>query len=591
MLLMKEKLRSYDTDIVFVSLGAVDEAKDFLDKYPHLKNEEIYISTDIVKGDAINGAAGAYAMMKLVRGMEAVIGGNFKNSAAQAAADGYVDLPNLGGSSLEYPSDTTQLGGVFILGPGNFCEYSYRSAYGGDHADNEEILKYAKQSKKDYARKFSNHASERKGSDDDSSVSSTSSDDNGNDGEVSRKRAFTHPATEAWVGKLNMSQKVPEATAAVKPSAPLFSLDVSGLVDIKVALPLVAGAIYVVKSAHLVPNSILVGVVSGLLVIFIGHYFMNNITKRNDSDNVATEPSGKTTLVSETLIGKTATAPRPSASGGDVRLFTPAEIDQLMLEAGQIDCDCPSMVMDIPVTGRMIDVLPSPVSRMRAPSRVDDEDIVALTNTELVASAQMLCFLREFLSKPHPLLGRKGPVCPFIPTALRKNSIYMALVRTGPTVTPDDIKKIVEPIASRFETLEPTEGIMTSYKAVLMVFPDIDLSQARTLIDGVQEMLKPQFVQKGLMIGEFHKNNNASGLRNPDFYPLRTPVPTLAVRHMVTGDIAFLDMSKYAPDIRVSFLTNYIGRFKDDDAPRTVEMLERAREELEKARTELKLAA
>jgi hypothetical protein len=42
------------------------------------------------------------------------------------------------------------------------------------------------------------------------------------------------------------------------------------------------------------------------------------------------------------------------------------------------------------------------------------------------------------------------------------------------------------------------------------------------------------------MIGEFHLLNNNSGLRNPDFYPLRTPYPALAIRHIVASDIAFM---------------------------------------------------
>ena len=42
------------------------------------------------------------------------------------------------------------------------------------------------------------------------------------------------------------------------------------------------------------------------------------------------------------------------------------------------------------------------------------------------------------------------------------------------------------------------------------------------------------------MIGEFHMVNNKSGLRNKNFYPLRTPYPSLAIRHMVSSDIAFM---------------------------------------------------
>ena len=45
------------------------------------------------------------------------------------------------------------------------------------------------------------------------------------------------------------------------------------------------------------------------------------------------------------------------------------------------------------------------------------------------------------------------------------------------------------------------------------------------------------------MIGEFHSINNSCGLRNESFYPLRTPIPCLAIRHMVGTDIAFMSPS------------------------------------------------
>ena len=60
------------------------------------------------------------------------------------------------------------------------------------------------------------------------------------------------------------------------------------------------------------------------------------------------------------------------------------------------------------------------------------------------------------------------------------------------------------------------------------------------------------FVERGLMIGEFHSANNATGLRNTSFYPLRTPYPCLAVRHMVPGDFVFMTLDAYEPDLQVA---------------------------------------
>ena len=68
----------------------------------------------------------------------------------------------------------------------------------------------------------------------------------------------------------------------------------------------------------------------------------------------------------------------------------------------------------------------------------------------------------------------------------------------------------------------------------------------------------------GLMLGEFHMRNNQPGLRNDDFFPLRTPIPCLAVRHMVPTDLAFLNVERYELTLRIKFLTSFLAVFGGD---------------------------
>ena len=95
------------------------------------------------------------------------------------------------------------------------------------------------------------------------------------------------------------------------------------------------------------------------------------------------------------------------------------------------------------------------------------------------------------------------------------------------------------------------------------------------------------FVRRGLMLGEFHLRNNSPGLRNKNFFPLRTPVPCLALRHMVPTDLAFLDVSKYEPETRVSFLESFLSVFGKDKVYKNAPEVVKAREALEKGRREL----
>ena len=289
-------------------------------------------------------------------------------------------------------------------------------------------------------------------------------------------------------------------------------------------------------------------------------------------------------------------SPQPKGACVELRLYTPPEIDQLLAEVGADTNDHLQAILDIPVTTKH-DAHESPQNNISSERQSQlqglqqagggPRDEGADGGGDLTVAAQTLCFLRNFLAMPHHMLGRSGPVCPYMPTSLRKNITYLAVVRTGPAVQASDVVAVVQPFAQRFGTLPPVAGALASFKAVVLVFPDIPLAEAPALIDGVQAALKPEFVQRGLMIGEFHMNNNASSLSNPEFYPLRTPVPTIAIRHMVTGDIAFLDLTKYTPEARVSFLSCYISRFEHDPNAKTAEMVARARVELARALAEL----
>merc|ERR1712182_75942 len=95
---------------------------------------------------------------------------------------------------------------------------------------------------------------------------------------------------------------------------------------------------------------------------------------------------------------------------------------------------------------------------------------------------------------------------------------------------------------------------MRFFRAVILVFPDIPISHANEVIDATQNRLKDLFVKEGLMLGEFHLLNNSAGLRNPDFFPLRTPDPALAIRHMVSSDLPFLKTKK-------TWIESYLKQF------------------------------
>ncbi|XGV97451.1 MAG: DUF6875 domain-containing protein [Leptolyngbya sp. BL-A-14] len=179
--------------------------------------------------------------------------------------------------------------------------------------------------------------------------------------------------------------------------------------------------------------------------------------------------------------------------------------------------------------------------------------------SDLACLTEITEWVKNFLGRPHPNLGRSGPVCPFVPRALQLDTIRLAVIRTH-AMDASQIEEIVRCYRDQFLALEPQSGELAFYKAILLVFPDVSVEQAPKLIDAVQQKLKPFFVEQGLMIGEFHQQNETPGLHNPDFRPLRSPIPMLAIRFMAETDLPFLERISDQPQLRVRYLQAYLER-------------------------------
>jgi len=174
--------------------------------------------------------------------------------------------------------------------------------------------------------------------------------------------------------------------------------------------------------------------------------------------------------------------------------------------------------------------------------------------SEHPCAAELRQWTREHLCRPHPNLGRPGPVCPYIGQAISREFLWAAYF-DGRHVDAERITAIADDLYDLFPVLPPVTEPDSVFKAVLAVFPDLtDYSD----LDAVQNDQKTRFVEKGLMIGQFYPGCTVAGLRNPAFPALNAPLPMLAVRHMAPTDFLFLNtrhewidtyLKIFAPDI------------------------------------------
>ncbi|MBU1621697.1 MAG: hypothetical protein KJ556_17880 [Gammaproteobacteria bacterium] len=165
-------------------------------------------------------------------------------------------------------------------------------------------------------------------------------------------------------------------------------------------------------------------------------------------------------------------------------------------------------------------------------------------------------WVHQYLARPHPELGRKGPVCPFVSLSIKLDSIWITQVAES-DLTEDRIQEIINYYRDAFFSTEPTSDQHKMNKAFIVLFPTLEKCGA-AVIDRIQSKLKKHFVESGLMLGEFHEENQSPGLRNPEFRPLRSPIPMLAIRHMVDTDLPFLLPDNYPAEERSLYLRSYL---------------------------------
>ena len=156
---------------------------------------------------------------------------------------------------------------------------------------------------------------------------------------------------------------------------------------------------------------------------------------------------------------------------------------------------------------------------------------------------QIVSWAESFLCNPHPQLGRAGAVCPYTEYSMKNDYFWLTVCR-GKELSVNDVYNSVMKYRDWFLKIETQSNKKAYFKTILILFPDIQVEDASKIVDVVQQKLKPEFVAKGLMIGQFHPSCPEPGLWNQDFRPLQSPIPMLAIRHMVQSDFPFLKHDK-----------------------------------------------
>lgn len=162
-----------------------------------------------------------------------------------------------------------------------------------------------------------------------------------------------------------------------------------------------------------------------------------------------------------------------------------------------------------------------------------------LAESDLDALRAVADWLKTFVARPHKDLGRAGAVCPFVPGALERKTLWLAPEH----IADQDVQGVVELMSSYkslFLDAQPTDGDDVSYKVVVVVFTDLSADRAQGVFgDVLQQLAVPAYAEDGLLFGPFYKGNEGTAIYNSGFRPFQSPVPFLFVRHGVISDWKF----------------------------------------------------
>jgi hypothetical protein len=162
-----------------------------------------------------------------------------------------------------------------------------------------------------------------------------------------------------------------------------------------------------------------------------------------------------------------------------------------------------------------------------------------LAEGDLDAIHAVADWIKAFVVRPHEDLGRAGRVCPFVPGALERKTLWLAPEQIAGRGVPH-VVELVNGYKSLFLDAEPTAGDDTNYKVIVVVFTDLPADRAQGVFDDVlQQLAVPSYAEDGIVFGPFYQGNEGTAIYNSSFRLFQSPAPFLFVRQGVVTDWKF----------------------------------------------------
>ena len=169
----------------------------------------------------------------------------------------------------------------------------------------------------------------------------------------------------------------------------------------------------------------------------------------------------------------------------------------------------------------------------------DPSRTAGLAASDLDALRAVADWINDYVIRPHQdLVGRAGPVCPFVPGALERKALWLAPEHLADGGGPE-IVEIMNGYKRRLLEAEPTGGDV-NYNVICVVFTDLPADRAQGVFnDVIQNLALSSYDEAELLFGPYYEGNETTAIYNSNFRPFESPVPFVFVRHGVISDWKF----------------------------------------------------
>lgn len=153
------------------------------------------------------------------------------------------------------------------------------------------------------------------------------------------------------------------------------------------------------------------------------------------------------------------------------------------------------------------------------------------------ALAQLAGWLNDSPMSAHADLGRSGAVCPFA-----RKAAHLRTLRVGVhDAHPHEEDRVFADIRASFADLDqiPEPGGAERLGTIVYGFPNCAGEQGIAMLARVYRRHKYYTLARSRMIAFFHDGSDTHGLWNPDFRPMRAPIPVLSTRFLTEHDAIF----------------------------------------------------